>query len=107
MFVNLTSHDVVLHHKGARWVFKRSGTVARVSVENKLMGEYQGVPLYMMETGSVVGLPERRKGVYYIVSGIIVAALPYRKDLLQPIDLIRNKSGRVVGCRGLGRPSES
>jgi hypothetical protein len=41
--------------------------------------------------------------VYYIVSAMVRAALPDRKDLLVPSQQVRDDAGRVVGCKTLGR----
>ena len=51
--------------------------------------------------GAVVGLPEEQDGVLYIVSGLVRAALPDRKDLASPAKLVRNDKGEIVGCEAL------
>jgi len=41
--------------------------------------------------------------VYYIVSQLVKSALPDRDDLLVPAEVVRDETGRIVGCRSLGR----
>lgn len=50
--------------------------------------------------GAVTGLPDPREHVLYIVSQIVFDALPKRRDLLVPHDMVRDAQGRVTGCRG-------
>ncbi len=54
--------------------------------------------------GAVEGLPEYVPGVILIVSGLVVAALPERKDLYSPGGLVRDHTGAIIGCRYLQRP---
>ena len=52
-------------------------------------------------TGAVVGLPDPKAGVVYVVSGMVRSALEGRPDVFSPGPLVRDASGRPVGCRGL------
>lgn len=49
------------------------------------------------------GLPKYNKDTFYIVSQLIKSALPKRKDLLVPAELVRDKSGNIIGCKSLGK----
>ncbi len=53
----------------------------------------------------ITGLPEPTPQIHYIVSLPIALALPERDDLLVPWREVRNRSGTVIGCRGLCRAS--
>ena len=53
--------------------------------------------------GEPEGLPEAEAGTFFIVSQIIKSALPSRADLLVPAEVVRDKSGNIIGCRSLGR----
>lgn len=53
----------------------------------------------------IVGLPEPADGVGYIVSLPVALALPQRADLLVPFKEVRNRTGTVIGCRALSRPT--
>tara|TARA_R110002110_G_scaffold415286_1_gene649068 strand:- start:630 stop:920 length:291 start_codon:yes stop_codon:yes gene_type:complete len=51
--------------------------------------------------GAIVGLPDPKAGVVYVVSGMVRAALSGRPDVYSPGPLVRGEGGRPVGCRGL------
>ena len=40
---------------------------------------------------------------FFVVSQLIKSALPERTDLLVPAEVVRDKSGAIIGCRSLGR----
>ena len=40
------------------------------------------------------------QAVFYIVSQMVKNALPERKDLLVPAEIVRDNDGRIVGCKG-------
>jgi len=71
-----------------------------VPVVRVRVGEVDGVPLVRQYHGRTV-LPEERPGTWYIVSTLVAAAHPGRRDLLVPTDLVRSADGTVVGCRAL------
>jgi hypothetical protein len=96
-FVNLTPHEVNI---GALDV-PASGTVARVLVEHREIGQHAGVLLVDGAYGKVTNLPEPKNGVLYIVSAAVRCALPQRHDLASPAHLVRDKEGRIVGCLAL------
>jgi len=79
-FVNLTPHVLSVH------------TNAEGSIE-----------LYSVEYGEVTGLPPEKwkKGVVYITSGMVNAALPHRSDVVSPGELVRDENGKPIGCKGL------
>lgn len=60
------------------------------------------VPEIRVQFGAAQGLPEPMPGVLYIVSSLVLQALPDRDDLRVPARLVRDAQGRVVGCRALG-----
>lgn len=99
--INTTPHDVtVLSAEGETIVnYPPSRHLARVRVVGKPAGEVAGIPLMSKTPGEVVGLPDPAEGTYYIVSGLVQAVLPNRKDLLAPDELVRDTEGRVIGCR--------
>lgn len=57
------------------------------------------LPLVRRKFGAVSGLPDPKDGVAYIVSQIIADALPERRDLLVPADVVRGADGQVIGCK--------
>lgn len=84
---------------------KYAGEPIRVSCESRKVGTIEGVDIYENVYGEVTGLPEFKEGVYYVVSAMVRQALPHRKDLLSPGQLIRSEAGQPVGCLGLVRNS--
>ena len=81
-----------------------SGTVARVSQREEVV-DFPDLDLPCRVTrqvfGEVVDLPEATQGVCFIVSRLVAAACPERKDLFIPGPLVRDESGNPVGCHGL------
>ena len=98
--INLTPHPINLVSNDGRLIdtIEPSGNVARISVQHETVGELCNVPLVKSVYGEIEGLPEPIEGVWYIVSGMVKSALPERKDLVVPAQLVRDDSGNVVGC---------
>ena len=106
MLVNLTPHEVnVLGADGAPILTlprpPRLEDVARISTSTVEIGTEQGIPLFRQTFGEPVGLPEPVTGIYLVVSALVRVALPGRKDLLSPGELVRDADGQPKGCRGL------
>lgn len=80
-----------------------TGIVPRCSQSEVTAGEVAGIPVTRQVFGEVIDLPEPEEGVFFVVSRMVAAACPERKDLLIPGPLVRDDEGRVVGCRGLSR----
>ena len=76
--------------------------IARVEMARVIVGEVEGVPITRSASGAVSGLPAQEAGIFLIVSRIVAAALPERRDLLFPDELLRDAAGRVVGCTSFG-----
>ena len=83
-FINLTPHTINVGTKA----ISPSGTIARVSMETRKVGEHDGVPLTISIYGDVVGLPEPRAGVIYIVYGMVKSAVPHRTDVGSPSGVV-------------------
>ena len=96
-FINLTPHTVVEMVTGE--VFEPSGTVARVSTHKSSRGDIGGVPVYVVTFGNVEGIPAPKEDIMYIVSGMVLEATD-RKDVVAPGDLVRDKAGKPIGCKG-------
>lgn len=80
-----------------------TGIVPRCSQSEVTAGEVAGIPVTRQVFGEVIDLPEPEEGVFFVVSRMVAAACPERRDLLIPGALVRDDEGRVVGCRGLSR----
>lgn len=104
---NITPHAIrVLGASGETLAeLPPSGQVARVSMTREIAGEVAGLPVYRSTYGPVIGLPAEEAGVALVVSALVRLALPGRRDLFSPGELVRGVDGQPVGCRGLeGQP---
>lgn len=102
-FVNLTPHKINVHvSENSVIEIEPSGTVCRVTTKSVPAGWAGGIPAFRTELGEVVNLPEEDGDSIFIVSGMVAAAAP-REDVFSPGELVRDSSGRPVGCLGLRR----
>jgi hypothetical protein len=98
--INLTPHVInVLHADGSIQNIPSSG-LARCAEQRIIVGSIDGIDLYTVSYGEVSGLPEQTKDTYFIVSMPVRLALPTRKDLLSPGELVRDTEGKPIGCKG-------
>jgi len=96
--INLTPHDIVVNGV----TIPKSGQVARVGVKNTPVGQINDCfTCFVQETGEVTGLPETKDNTIFLVSLAVRNALPDRKDICSPGELIRDEKGQPVGCNGL------
>jgi len=114
-FVNLTPHTLNIHTRAGVVNIAPSGQVARCKVTYSPDGEVGGVPVSTASFGDVEGLPEPSEGLCFIVSGMVTAHprvsgersgrfwLAKRPDVFSPGELVRDQSGRPIGCKGLKR----
>ena len=99
--VNLTPHTLNIHTDGGLRVLPSDG-LARVASVNTDAVPIEDIPTVRTTPGEVTGLPDQQEGVIYIVSGMVASASP-RADVFSPGDLVRDDSGRPIGCKGLRR----
>jgi hypothetical protein len=102
---NLTPHDItILNNSGQiTQIIPPSGDVARLSVKT-----VADMPLGKIRTtktvfGDVVGLPDFKENVFFVVSQLVKNAMPQRTDLLVPAEVLRDTDGNIIGCKSLGR----
>ncbi len=111
--INLTPHRLDVKDENGTWTtLSTSGQVARVTTQSTpaepVDAEFPAVTVpistWIVEYGEVEGLPDPEPGVGYVVSGLVLSALGgSRPDVFAPGDLIRDSSGRPIGCHGLKR----
>ncbi len=105
--VNLTPHDISIIGKDGevRSTFPASGEVLRLSTIDLGTQAYPEVdaPVELVEFGHLLNPPRKLPGVWYLVSLPCALAHP-RGDFLVPYLEVRDDSGRIIGCRLLGRP---
>lgn len=105
--VNLTPHTINIVLGNGTFDVPASGTVARCSQSETVLGTVVvdgiEIPITGQSFGEVVDLPAPKDGVFYIVSRLVASACPSRSDLLIPGPMVRDDDGKVIGCRGLSR----
>lgn len=99
--INLTPHEVNIITPSGVIDIPASGAVARCSQSSEQVTTINGIPVTKQVFGEVVDLPEPQNGVFYIVSRLVAAAAPERRDLLIPGPLVRGDNGQPIGCNGL------
>lgn len=103
--INLTPHklnigfDTTTGHKTV--MVEASGDVARCDEQRIGCGSLDDIPVTLATYGAVTGLPSPEPGVAYIVSGLVLAAVPDRPDVFAPGPAIRDDQGKIIGCVGL------
>lgn len=113
-FINLTPHDIHLHHDDERTAIDtgttipRTGWVARVETEmvgqglvRKRICKYVHV---VKESGASIHIadleflhPQRQTAAYYIVSTMVLECAD-RLDFVAPAGDVRDDDGRIIGC---------
>lgn len=69
MFVNLTPHDIHVHHAdGTTFTIPRSGRVARVASLPVEVATADGIPVRETRYGTVDGIPEPAPGIFFVAS---------------------------------------
>lgn len=102
--INVTPHDVnIVDGSGIVRTFARSGVVARISTNDVVVGDINGIPIIESTFGDPTGIPDPAPDTVFIVSRMVAAAFPDRSDFVIPGPLIRNEQGVVIGANGFGR----
>jgi hypothetical protein len=109
MLKNMTQHPVVIYSPSGEPMLTIQPDKVPVRLETNIIpygfiahGD-TNVPVTKTSFGQVVGLPSEQWDVWLIVSQVVKSALPGRPDLVVPADVVRDKSGNIIGCRSLGR----
>jgi hypothetical protein len=122
ILLNLTPHPVVIYAPGApdavtdativpvRVIAREKEPARLVEVGFESMTPAGGdlpIPLFHVNylPQRITGLPHPEPRTGYIVSMPVALARPDRVDLLVPFREVRNRSGTVIGCRALARPT--
>jgi hypothetical protein len=109
--VNLTPHPLRIKRGDGTFLElpKPAPGVAipRRSVKTELvysMESHDGsLPVYRTVLGPVENVPVDTPETVYVVSRIVVDALPDRTDLFSPGEAIRDAEGKVIGANGISR----
>ena len=103
MFINLTGHEVKELDSGI--TIPASKHILRVYTESEDLGTIYGIKASCCDKVYLQSpLPPRKEGIVYIVSALTMNAIPEdRTDFVCPKQVVRNKEGGIIGCRGLRR----
>lgn len=100
--INLTPHKITFMREETITV-PMSGIIARVAVKREQVGELNGLPICRSVFGEVKDLPEPKPDTVYIVSALVAQAVKGKRDDIYIVDdTVRDESGNIIGCRGLG-----
>jgi hypothetical protein len=97
MIRNFTPHAINLPDR----TIPPEPTPARVQEVRHASGQIDGIPVEAVSYGAVTGLPDFQVGTYLIVSSMVAAAAPDRRDLLTPGKILRDADNRIIGCSSL------
>ena len=102
---NRTPHVVTILYKDGETMPELApvAPTPRCGVETEPAGDIDDIPIVREVLGAPANLPSPREGVTMIVSRLVAQAAPERSDLEFPTDMVRDESGRTIGCRSLGR----
>jgi hypothetical protein len=97
-FVNYTSHPVIFVSENGTRTFPRASHMVRMDRVFGPMEWVDGVAITPIEHEIVKFLPDPKPDTLYIVSPQVANALPRRKDLIFPSRLVKDNTGRIIGC---------
>ena len=105
MIKNLTPHPIMIVGADNEVIatIQPEPTPPRLKATTVPAEPVDGIATSQTVFGAPEGLPEAVEGTFLVVSQIIKSALPGRADLLVPAEVVRDKSGNIIGCRSLGR----
>lgn len=98
--LNLTNHEInIITPEGLKTI-EPSGVIARVNYKIEEVDEILGAPVVEIVYNKVIGLPEPKENVYYIVSSIVKNAVGLsRKDVVTLYD-VKRRNGTPYACAG-------
>ena len=101
-FVNATPHTLnIVCADGSIREIAPSGILPRLGQTREKTHILDGIEVFHVRLGEIEKLPEEDGETVYIVSRMVLDAAPGRGDLLSPGELVRDSSGKVIGCQGL------
>jgi len=83
-------------------IFQPEGVPIRLKSEVKKISQDGDILLTKTIFGEPEGLPGLEKDTLLIVSQLVKSACPSRGDLVVPAEVVRDSTGRIIGCRSLG-----
>ena len=101
-FVNATPHTLnIVCVDGSIREIAPSGIVPRIAQVREISHVLDGIEISRVQMGALENLPDEDGETVYVVSRMVLDAASDRGDLLAPGELVRDSSGKVIGCKGL------
>lgn len=105
--INKTPHSINFYYGDKIYTFKSDESPCRITSTEEdgsciKCGHWQDfieLPIKKIKYGKTENLPEQNNWAYYIVSSIVKANNPDRKDLIVPNDFVRDDKGNIIGCK--------
>lgn len=107
--VNLTPHTLNVVDDAGKIILSvaPSGTIARVTTQQTVVGNVGGVDVVRTVFGDVDGLPAPQDDVVYVVSTLVLQALKangiFRNDVVSPdtspTSVVRDDAGNIIGVK--------
>lgn len=98
--LNCTPHAINIIVNGESKTYEPSGIIPRVTTSYSEVEMYEGLPFVKSYKGEVENLPERKRDVLLLVSGMVFEAVSnFRTDIIAPdtgSTAIRNDKGHIV-----------
>jgi len=103
--INKTPHPINIVDNEGKIIrtIEKDKVPIRLASKTVQVGKINNIPISETKFGEPTGLPESVKGVFYIVSQLVMNALPHRTDFLIPAEVARDNEGNIIGCRSLGK----
>ena len=100
---NKTPHEVVIiHEDGSVIMTIPSDGSIRLSQSTAKVGVIGDIPITKTSFGGAE-LPPQEEDAIYIVSSLVCQAYPDRSDFYIPDGSVRDKDGRIIGCKSLSQ----
>lgn len=103
MIINLTPHEVNLINDDQSFNWPKCDNPPRLTEVQKHDGFAESFVIMKKSFGECENLPDQKEGDFLIVSQLVASAFPKRSDLIIPNDMIRDESGRIIGCKSFAR----
>lgn len=104
--INLTPHLINIYRDGEIILtIPSSGTARAMEGKDKEVCSINGIPVIKKTYSEPENLPEFHENVFYVVSALTAQSAKdcgrATEDLLLTGNLVRDESGRVIGCEAL------
>ena len=97
--INMTPHDVVVICEGKEnKIFKSEGSI-RLHEKRELCTTVNEININFTEFQACVTLPLVQRNTFYVVSRAVAEAYPERHDFIFPDEIVRDSSGKIIGCK--------